>query len=88
VVVLSVTKNSRLLVMKNHQRLMSSVIDTCCECGSRCRGMVHSANMTLSSTSGPLIENHVHLPLVALATQWDLLANVERLNMVVKGQEQ
>jgi hypothetical protein len=83
-----VTKNSRLLVMKNHQCLISSVMDAYREGGSRCRGMVHSMNMVLCSTFGLLIENHVHVLLVALAAQWGLLANVERLGVVVKGMEQ
>jgi hypothetical protein len=83
-----VTKNNKLLVPKNHKRLASSVTNTCREGGSWSIGMVHSVDMTLSSTSGLLIENHVYLPLVALATQWDLLVDVERLGMVVVGVEQ
>jgi hypothetical protein len=58
------------------------------EGGSRCRGMVDSMNTELSSTSGLLVENHVHLSLVALVSQWGLLANVEKLGVVVKGTEQ
>jgi hypothetical protein len=56
--VLSVIKNNRLLVLKNHQCLVSSVMDACREGGSRCRGVVHLANKALSSTSGLLVENH------------------------------
>jgi hypothetical protein len=78
-------KNSRLLVMKNHQSLMSNVIDAYHEGGSRCRGVVHSMNMVLYSASDLLIEDLMHLPLLALATQWGLLADVERLSMVVQG---
>jgi hypothetical protein len=50
--------------------------------------MLHTANKARSSTSGLLIEDHIHLPLVALPTQWGLLADVERLSVVVKGAEQ
>jgi hypothetical protein len=81
-------KNSRLLVMKNHQCLMSGVMNACCEGGSLCRGVVHSANIALCSASGLLIEDHMHLPLVVLVVQWGLLADVERLSMVVHGVEQ
>jgi hypothetical protein len=49
---------------------------------------VHSANMTLSSASRLLMEDHVHLPLGALAAKWGLLAIVERLSVVVLGGEQ
>jgi hypothetical protein len=48
---------------------------------------MHTANTTLSSTSRLLIEDHMHLPLVALVAQWGLLANVERLSVVVKSAE-
>jgi hypothetical protein len=50
--------------------------------------MVDSMNTELSSTLGLLVENHVHLSLVALVSQWGLLANVEKLGVVVKGTEQ
>jgi hypothetical protein len=46
--------------------------------------MVHSVDMALSGTSGRLVKNHVYLPLVAHAVQWGLLADVERLGMVVE----
>jgi hypothetical protein len=46
---------------------------------------MHTVNTALSSTSGLLIEDHMHLPLVALAVEWGLLANVERLSVVVKS---
>jgi hypothetical protein len=49
--------------------------------------MVHSVNTTLPSASGLLIGDHIHLPLVALAAQWGLLAVVERLGVVVKRVE-
>jgi hypothetical protein len=62
--VLSVLKDSKLLVPKNHQRLISSIMDAYHEGGSRGRGVVHSADMMLSSTSELLIENHMHFPLV------------------------
>jgi hypothetical protein len=88
VVVLGMMKKSRLLVMKNHQCLMSSIMDACLEGGSRCGGVVHPTNTALSSASGLLIEDHVHLPLMALAAQWGLLVNVERLSVVVQGVEQ
>jgi hypothetical protein len=78
-------KNSRLLMTKIHQCLMSNITNACREGGSRCRGVMHTVNTALSSTSGLLIEDHMHLPLVALAVEWGLLANVERLNVVVKS---
>jgi hypothetical protein len=39
--------------------------------------------MALCSASRLLIEDHMHLPLVALAVQWGLLVDVERLSVVV-----
>jgi hypothetical protein len=87
VTVLSAPENNILLVPKNHQHLVSSITDACREGGSRSRGMVHSMDMALSSTPGLLIEDHVHLPLVASIVRWGLLADVERLGMVVEGVE-
>jgi hypothetical protein len=76
---LSVLKNSRLLVPKNQQCLTSSITNACRKGGPRGKGVVHSADTVLSSTFGLLIENHVHVPLVAFVPQWDLLTDVERL---------
>jgi hypothetical protein len=50
--------------------------------------MVYSAYTALSSATGLLIQDHVQLPLVALATQWGLLADVEGLSVIVQGAEQ
>jgi hypothetical protein len=49
---------------------------------------VYSVNTALSSAPGLIIEDHMHLPLVDLAAQWGLLADVEWLSVVVKGAEQ
>jgi hypothetical protein len=80
-------KNSRLLMTKNHQCLMSNVTNACHKGGSHCRGMVHSVNTALSNASGLHMEDHMHLPLVALAMQWGPLADIKCLSMVVEGVE-
>jgi hypothetical protein len=67
---------------------MSSVINAYREGGSWCKGVVYSTHTVLSIASGFLIQDHMHLPLVALATRWGLLANVEGLSMVVQGAAQ
>jgi hypothetical protein len=85
---LSELENSRFLVMKNHQCMVSSITDARREGGSRSRGVVHTANVALSSTPGLLVEDHVHLPLVAFIAQWGIPANIERLDVVVEGIEQ
>jgi hypothetical protein len=60
-------------------------MNTYCEGGSQCRGVEHSAYTALFSASRLLIQDHIHLPLVALVAQWGLLANIEGLCMVVQG---
>jgi hypothetical protein len=81
--VLGTSKNSRLLVTQHHQGVASSITNAFHQGSSRCRGVVHSAYTSLSSAFGLIIQDYVHLPRVALATQWGLLTNVEGLTMIV-----